>query len=139
MAIISIRILACLYDIILLGIWTQTKRNLVFVKNPWKSSYFFPWNIFILIDMISHARHLQDLHKSSMNDLFIQIISDWCRCQSSRKNLKRGVKDAPSLDSYGRLTVQMIHTVWILTDSCIICLKEERMISQWDLNTNCEL
>jgi len=52
----------------------RDKENLVLVKYPGQSLHFFPtW--FVLIIMIAHNQHLQDLNKRRANDLFIQIIS----------------------------------------------------------------
>jgi len=50
------------------------EKDLVLIKNPGQSLYLFPtW--FVLIILIAHGNHLQNLNKSNTNDLFIQIIS----------------------------------------------------------------
>ncbi len=50
------------------------KENLVLVKDPGQSLHFFPAG-FVLIIMIAHKQHLQDLNKRRANDLYEQIIS----------------------------------------------------------------
>ena len=82
--------------------------QLVFVKNPGQSLYFFPAAWFVLFILIAHDMILQNLNKNNMNDLFIFFIRWFVLIHNWQKIIwKDGEKLAHPLDGYGRLVKRL--------------------------------